>query len=56
MLFMECERDIFWSNILLSTIWSFGAMLSKEFRKPFEEVFTPFKRKFNMGMSTSATA
>jgi hypothetical protein len=52
----ECEKDIFWSNILLATIWGFGAMLSKEHRKTFEEVFMPFKRKFNINMSTSATA
>ena len=52
----ECEKDIFWSNILLATIWGFGAMLSKELRKTFEEVFLPFKRRFNINMSTSATA
>lgn len=52
----ECERDIFWSNCLSSTIWSFGALLPKELRTTFEEVFTPFKRRFNLGMSSSATA
>jgi hypothetical protein len=52
----ECEKDIFWSNVLLATIWGFGAMLSKEHRKTFEEVFMPFKRKFNINMSSSATA
>lgn len=56
MLLLECERDVFWSNILLCTIWSFGALLNKDLRKPFEDVFTPFKRKFNMSMSTSASA
>jgi len=55
-LLLECEKDVFWSNILLCTVWSFGAGLSKDLRKPFEETFVPFKRKFNINMSSSATA
>lgn len=56
LLLIECERDVFWSNVLLSTVWSFGAMLPKDLKKPFEEAFGPFKRRFNMGMSSTASA
>lgn len=52
----ECQKDIIWSNVLLSTIWSFGGILPRELRRPFEEVFSPFKRKFNINMSSSAAA
>jgi hypothetical protein len=56
LLLIECERDVFWSNVLLCTIWSFGAMLPKDLKKPFEEAFGSFKRRFNMGMSSTASA
>lgn len=52
----EMERDVIWSLALLSTVWSFGAMLSKDLRKYFEEIFQSFKRKFNINMSQSAAA
>lgn len=52
----EMERDVIWSGALLSTVWSFGAMLSKDLRKYFEEIFQTFKRKFNINMSQSAAA
>jgi len=52
----EMERDVIWSSALLSTVWSFGAMLSKDLRKYFEEIFQTFKRKFNINMSQSAAA
>jgi hypothetical protein len=52
----EVERDVIWSIALLSTVWSFGAQLSKEMRKYFEEIFSPFKRYFNINMSQSASA
>lgn len=55
-LLKECERDIIWSNCLLSSIWSYGAILPRELKKAFEETFQPFKRLFNMNMSQSATA
>jgi Dynein heavy chain AAA lid domain len=55
-LLKECERDVIWSNALLCCIWSFGALLPKEHRRPFEEVFQPYKRMFNMSMSQSAAA
>jgi hypothetical protein len=55
-LLSEVQRDVIWSNVLMSTLWSFGALLSKDLRKQFEEVFAPFKRKFNISMSQSAAA
>ena len=48
---IECEKDVIWSNVLLCTIWSFGALLPRELRRPFEETFSPFKRRFNLNMS-----
>jgi len=47
----ECERDVFWSSILVSTIWSFGAPLNREQRKVFEEQFFNYRRKFNVNIA-----
>ncbi len=56
LLLQEVERDVIWSSVLLCTVWSYGALLPRDLRKHFEEIFGPFKRKFNLAMSTSATA
>ena len=46
----ECERDVFWSSMMLATVWSFGAPLNRELRKIFEEQFFTFRRKFNINI------
>lgn len=46
----EYERDVFWSSIALSTVWAFGAPLSKDIRKTFEEIFFNYRRKFNINI------
>ena len=47
---LECERDVFWSSVLLGTIWGFGAALGKSGRKAFEELFFGYRRKFNINI------
>jgi hypothetical protein len=46
----ECEKDVFWSAVLMSTVWSFGGPLNKELRKIFEEQFFNYRRKFNINI------
>jgi hypothetical protein len=45
---------VIWSSILSSVIWSFGAILSRDLRKLFEEIFVKdFKRKFNITLAST---
>ena len=34
---VEEHREVLWNLVLVSVVWSFGAVLSKELRKGFEE-------------------
>ena len=52
----ETKRDTVWSVILCAFVMSFGAGLNNELQKVFEEVFQPFKRKFNIHINSQAVA
>jgi hypothetical protein len=49
--FREMAKDCFWSCILVSVVWSFGAVLNKDMRRIFDEQFGQFKTKFNINFS-----
>jgi hypothetical protein len=46
----ECIKDVVWSSYLMCVIWAFGAGLSKDLRKVFEEQYSNFRRKFNIAL------
>jgi len=48
----EMKRDVTWSMVLCSFVMTFGVCLNNELQKYFEEVFSPFKRKFNIHINS----
>jgi hypothetical protein len=52
----ETKKDSIWSMILCAFVMTFGVCLDAELQRIFEEVFQPFKRKFNIHLNSQAMA
>ena len=50
----EVRTDAMWSLVLCAFVTSFGVSFNNELRKVFEEIFSGFKKKFNIHVSSSA--
>lgn len=48
----EMGRDTLWNCVLMATNWSFGAVLNKELRKTYDDLFSEFAFKFNINFSS----
>ena len=48
----ESASHVLWNIVLVSTVWSYGAVLNGDLRKVFDEQFTVFQPKFLISFGT----